>query len=115
MVAYETHLIVEGEDVSVLAYNDSGFFVFVGAFVFLVFLLILISESFRKKRQANAKIVGLKSNTPTEEELLLAMSDTELLRELVLLQRMSLRSQQSQTRVSRLGIFGFLALFSDGE
>ncbi len=57
----------------------------------------------------------LQSRGPTEEELLLAMSDTELLRELVRLQRMSLRSQQSQTRVSRLGIFGFLALFSGGE
>ena len=54
-------------------------------------------------------------DTTTEEELLLAMSDTELLRELVRLQRMSLRSQQSQTRVSRLGHFGFLALFSGGE
>ncbi|MBT6723428.1 MAG: hypothetical protein HOB20_09370 [Planctomycetaceae bacterium] len=57
----------------------------------------------------------VKSQAPTEEELLLAMSDTELLRELVRLQRMSLQSQQSQTRVSRLGIFGFLALFSGGE
>ena len=57
----------------------------------------------------------VKTKAPTEEELLLAMSDTELLRELVRLQRMSLRSQQSQTRVSRLGIFGFLALFSGGE
>ena len=64
------------------------------------------------KPRTNATV---KPQAPTEEELLLAMSDTELLRELVRLQRMSLRSQQSQTRVSRLGIFGFLALFSGGE
>ena len=57
----------------------------------------------------------LQSQAPTEEELLLEMSDTELLRELVRLQRMALQSQQSQTRVSRLGIFGFLALLSSGE
>ena len=57
----------------------------------------------------------VKPQAPTEEELLLAMSDTELLRELVRLQRMSLRSQQSQIRVSRLGIFSFLALLSGGE
>ena len=75
--------------------------------------LIFNVYSVIKRRKPIATEVKL--NAPTEEELLLAMSNTELLRELVRLQRMSLRSQQSQTRVSRLGIFGFLALFSDGE
>ena len=92
-------------------------------FLLVVFLLcawwaIILKRSDGKSKSPLAKPSSkakLKPQAPTEEELLLAMSDTELLRELVRLQRMSLRSQQSQTRVSRLGIFGFLALFSGGE
>ena len=88
---------------------------------FLLIVIVCVALMF-----LSAKLIGdgpakstskatVKPQAPIEEELLLAMSDTELLRELVRLQRMSLRSQQSQTRVSRLGIFGFLALFSGGE
>ena len=88
-----------------------------------VFLLCAMYAAHLKDRDGEPKSqpdkptskATVKAQAPTEEELLLAMSDTELLRELVRLQRMSLRSQQSQTRVSRLGIFGFLALLSGGE
>ena len=83
----------------------------------LVSLVVLLLCAWSAKSQPTKPTLKatVKPQGPTEEELLLAMSDTELLRELVRLQRMSLRSQQSQTRVSRLGIFGFLALFSGGE
>ena len=78
-----------------------------GSLIYLAIRLLLSTSAGVKST--------LQSQAPTEEELFLAMSDTELLRELVRLQRMTLQSQQSQTRVSRLGIFGFLALFSGGE
>ena len=97
----------------------------VGGLVLLVMFIGFVIAIVIAKRNDTARKRGqpakptlkatVKPQAPTEEELLLAMSDTELLRELVRLQRMSLQSQQSQTRVSRLGIFGFLALFSGGE
>ena len=86
--------------------------VFVGM---IVITLVLIWKKLSRRASNKPAKSTPKPQGPTEEELLLAMSNTELLRELVRLQRMSLRSQQSQTRVSRLGIFGFLALFSGGE
>ena len=96
--------------------NDSVtlFFCFLVCTAIGLWLLHAYRHEKNRKQRVN-KNATVKPQGPTEEELLLAMSDTELLRELVRLQRMSLRSQQSQTRVSRLGIFGFLALFSGGE
>ena len=87
-------------------------FLLVGA----VFLIAYLRHRIETKRKRNAEIVEVKSNTPTEEELLLAMSNTELLRELVRLQRTMIKTQQNHFRFARLGIFSFfLALFSDGE
>ena len=93
-------------------------FVMVLVGILVITLVLIGKELSRRASNKPAKPIlkaTVKPQAPTEEELLLAMSDTELLRELVRLQRMSLRSQQSQTRVSRLGIFGFLALFSGSE
>ena len=87
--------------------------VFVGM---IVITLVLIWKKLSRRASNKPAKSTPKPQGPTEEELLLAMSNTELLRELIRLQRTMIKTQQNHFRFARLGIFSFfLALFSDGE
>ena len=76
----------------------------------IVFTLVVLA----KFGQTPAKLQSqatVKSQAPTEEELLLAMSNTELLREIVRNQRQMLVVMKSTNRRSGLGLLGFLNVF----